>query len=401
MNRGKYPVVVVIWLIILLMMTATMSTAQDSAAGCSSSVTDCTLIITIPAGVNIRSLESDTFGQADPALPRTEIEVIGWLDATRTPLNAIAGGIWLVLATEDGELRAVKIDLVSKADGTPVTDAEAETTEQYGYDGSKFLPVREIPVPTPFPTMNPQNIVFPEMPDELTFSHPVFNSDALRYDAGDSETITVNQDQLLPLPLGELDADEYPILAELAVGDEEATYWLMADEERTPHPIYNDNTYPTTMSGIVVDIAREEGVPNGLSILLRTQTPQGNWYTLIMDIQNFVVTTPVDNTLYPTSLEDGINYYDLKAAFSTDKITTNNAAINVGDMVAFRFQNAHNFEPVGDGWSLVPREIELGYGLTGGFNAFIEAVDDGTISSEEAFLSVRISYENTFIVHAD
>lgn len=233
--------------------------------------------------------------------------------------------------------------------------------------------------------MDPADIVFPDVPDDLTFRLPYWDTAAKAMAYADPETVTVNPDQLLPIPIGFIEGDEAPALSLLGQYDD--------DEE------FDGNITPIYLTGIVMSIDLEPSVPNGQNITLRTQTPGGNWFTVQVGIQNYIRTISVDDAMNETLPEISNSIIDLRIAFSEDKITTGNVTIVPGDMIALRIFDADHFDPENAN-SLLPRSIEKHFGITTGLSGFMVAIDRGRLDPDgEVSIGPRISYEQIIMAH--
>jgi hypothetical protein len=378
MNRSHYSLSGAVTLVILL-LTLSLTLAQDTPP---------TLIITIPPGVNIRSLELSAFGQADSAFPRTDVEVVGWFDAADTPLAAFAGGIWLVLATEDGELRAVNADLVREADGTSVTDEEAETIKQYVYDGTEFVPVvtgsnapngDETAVAlTPNPTLDSATdlttrptefLAVPEVPDTIQFRYrdllQIYNGEV----GSDPETITVNRNHLLPIPLGLI-----------GQGDFAATDSISVWQEGRPA---NEEWRRIPLSGIILSIDRE---PNTAVyyILMYTATENGIPFFGYIEMNGTMNRLrPYDDnlTLVGTQADADI-LHSPSSVFSTDRITATRNIVP-GDQIVVTIYDVRepHHNPIGISYQVNAHINNIENGTPS--NIFAE-IDAGNIDSENA-----------------
>lgn len=317
MNWNQRHILNTVLLVLVLLLVFTVSLAQDSAG---------TLTVNIPNGVNVRNL-SDR--EVDGAFPRGETPVIGWFDAASTPFASLAGGLWLVIG-EDGE-HAVLASLVRKVDGTVVANAEAAATREYVYFNRQMMPADEVVLPTPVPTLRPEDIVFPEVPDEVTVGYIDRSSTSAYLTDGTpleyiEQTVAIASESLLPVPLGILERGQFPAIDHMV-------RWEAGDRAERQFP-------ERPIAGILLDIVVEDSdLPDQKQVYLLTQTPGGNWAVMYIRMAPvYVKLVPVDANLnLPTTPVEDIPYVEVRHWLSEDddkiRLDGGSADVVVGEEV--------------------------------------------------------------------
>lgn len=385
--------------------------------------------VVIPSGVNVRTLDANA--RAINGFSRTA-EVVGQFDApANTVFGRIRPGVWLVVVDGDGQQGAVHSALVTEQDSTPVTPEELTGTPVWtlevggiptpppvtatpegnntgsGGDGDddedqpQILPspapepnleVAEVVPGTQTPDGNVEVLEMPEAPNEMTFQQPYWDTNANAIAYLNPETIAVNQDQLLPIPFGFLEGDEAEVLDILRSGDDSLYV------NGAPYN-YEGNVKAVPLSGIVLSVDVEPGVPNGCNITMRTQTPRGTWFTFRVLIQNDIRSFAVDDTLASASPEP-TSSIDLRVACSEDSLQTRGARIVPGDHIVIRTEIADHFDPE-DAGSLIPRSIERRFGINGGLQPYMRAIDRGQLDPDTSVLTGRAALDHIVITHTD
>ncbi len=201
----------------------------------------------MPSGVNVRSLAADNFGSVISLPQTTNVGVLGWFDASGTPLESIADGTWLVLY--DGNY-AVKASLVSIAE-TALIDVP-----QYQYiDGTLIPPEVDEPEED---TSNRFEVTYADFcKGSFTWT---------------TQTVAINPNTMMPVPFGLIEPGVYPSIDEA-------------------------NSYSGVLSGIFVrswEVATIEGMRN---LIIAFPTEEDTWETVYISASNGFSLHPVNNEL--------------------------------------------------------------------------------------------------------
>ncbi|MCL4208844.1 hypothetical protein KJZ63_04430 [Patescibacteria group bacterium] len=325
--------------------------------------------VNIRGGVNVRSLDSSA-GTIN-SFPRGNAEVIGWFGATSGDnFGRIAAGLWFVVENA-GQTGAVYSGLVSQSDGTPLTADElnAAGVPQFTFEmGVPTPPAPEEPEVEASPTgeaseegedgvevaMAPETLSVPEVPATIQFRNRTLLQIFRGEQGSAQETITVNQGNVLPMPLGLISRGQSEITDSVSV-------WEEGNRD-------NEEWRRIPLSGIVLSVDQEPGT-EVYYITMRTATSNGVPFTALIRMEGFVRFSPVNDQLGLTISQDQANLLEqVNTRFATDRITGPTRQIIPGDNITltiFDVAEPHN-NP---------------FGITHTVNSTVNGVSDGTPSN--------------------
>lgn len=323
--------------------------------------------IVIESDVNVRALDSSAAIQRN--FPRGTADVVGWFAATEDDnFGAIQRGYWLV-ANNAGQLGAVFTGAVSEVDGSMLTPRELadSTLPQFTFEmgvPTPPAPEQHEAEPTDSPTteggdgvevaMASEALNVPELPATIQFRNRTLIQ-IFRGEQGSApETVTVNQENLLPMPLGLINEGEFQITDSVSV-------WQEGNRD-------NEEWRRIPLSGVILSVDQEPGT-QVYFITMRTATRNGTPFTALIRMEGFVRFSPVNDQLGLTISQDQANLLEqVNTRFSTDRITGPTRQIIPGDNITltiFDVAEPHN-NPLG---------------ITNTVNATVNGVSDGTPSN--------------------
>ncbi len=340
--------------------------------------------VVIEADDNVRTLDS-TAGLIRN-YPRGNADVIGWFAATDDDsFGEIQRGYWLVV-DNSGQLGAVFTGAVSEPNGSMLTPRELADSNLPQFTFNRGIPTPPAPegdaevevAPTDDNTdgdegvevaMAPEGLVAPEVPATINFRNrtllQIFNGEP----GSTSETVNVNAENLLPMPLGLVEQGYSEITDSVSVweeGDRSSEAW-----RRIP------------MSGIILSVDQEPGT-NVYLITMRTATENGTPFTALIRMEGIVRFSPVNDQLDLTiSQSEADIFQQVNTRFSTDRIMGPTRPIVPGDNITltiFDVAEAHN-NPLGITFTVNSRVNGVSDGTPS--NIFRQ-IDLGNINADEA-----------------
>lgn len=344
--------------------------------------------IIVGDGDNVRTLDSNA--DVIRNYPRGNADVIGWFAATDGDnFGAVQRGYWLVI-DNGGQLGAVFTGAVDETDGSMFTPRElAESSlPQFTF---------EMGVPTPpapegdaeveaAPTddnadgeegvevaMAPEGLIVPEVPATINFRNrtllQIFNGEQ----GSSQETVNVNQESLLPMPLGLIGEGDFAITDSVSV-------WEEGNRD-------NEEWRRIPMSGVVLSVDQEPGTQVYL-ITMRTATENGTPFTALIRMEGFVRFSPVNDQLELTISQEEANLLEqVNTRFSTDRILGPTRPIVPGDNITLTILDVAE-----------PHNNPLGITYT--VNSRVNGVSDGTPSNIFRQIDLGNIDTNTAVVYA-
>lgn len=320
--------------------------------------------------VNVRSLDSNASTLS--TFPRGNADVIGWFGATSADnFGRTAAGLWFVV-DNGGQLGAVYSNVVNEVDGTPLTADELTAAGIPQFTFEMGVPTPPAPEEEPeveaSPTgeaseegedgvevaMAPETLSVPEVPATIQFRNRTLLQIFRGEQGSAQETITVNQGNLLPMPLGLISRGQSEITDSVSV-------WEEGNRD-------NEEWRRIPLSGIVLSVDQEPGT-EVYYITMRTATSNGTPFTALIRMEGFVRFSPVNDQLGLTISQDQANLLEqVNTRFATDRITGPTRQIIPGDNITltiFDVAEPHN-NP---------------FGITYTVNSTVNGVSDGTPSN--------------------
>lgn len=328
-------------------------------------ITPGSLTVVIGSRDNVRSL-GDNFGNVDSSYPRGNYEVIGYF--TDGPLQSIAGGTWLVL---EGGQHAVYSGVVNEPDGSGVTDADAATTQLYEYDGSAYVPVveaeaapdatgdgdgddDEVATPNPTATELPDGLAIPEITHTVTATHYDMDGEFPYAEYPLTETtIDINQDSLLPFPLGIIPEGTSDV-TDMVDFEGEPDYKLFWERE--------------TVSGIILSIYEKHYRGDEFNYVeILTQTPGGNDVVMTVRLSTYIRFIPTtDMAQLAVPLNETEVLWNANNVADDGVITAPTRDLIPGDHIIIDINN-------------VDRDAKTPTGANRFLNAIMNKIGDGSI----------------------
>lgn len=325
--------------------------------------------VVIESDVNVRTLDSSAAIQRD--YPRGTADVVGWFVATEDDsFGAVQRGYWLVI-DNGGQLGAVFTGVVSEVNGSMLTPRELADSNLPQFTFEMGVPTPPAPAegdadveaaPTDAAgegdgeevAMAPEGLVVPEVPATIQFRNRTLIQVFSGEQGSAQETITVNQENLLPMPLGLISQGQFEITDSVSV-------WEEGNRD-------NEEWRRIPMSGIVLSVDQEPGT-QVYFITMRTATENGTPFTALIRMEGFVRFSPVNDQLRLTISQDQADILEqVNTRFSTDRINGPTRPIIPGDNITLTIFDVAE-----------PHHNPLG--ITNTVNSTVNGVSDGTPSN--------------------
>ncbi|MBN1915807.1 hypothetical protein JW796_02310 [Candidatus Dojkabacteria bacterium] len=281
----------------------------------------------------------------------------------RSALKVIAMAVVAGISSACSRLKTTlptPTDSVSTQVGTVEPATQVLTATVTPTEAPTATPTEVVPTPEP--------LAIPEVEDSLVFSYRTITQ-IVKNEPGSfgPETIIIDQDSRLPIPIGKIDPETANPRVLEALSKWEELYGIC---------------------GVVLSVDKDDSVPNIWYITLRTKTPNRTPFIVNARFDNKVSFDPRNQDFDPVGDqdEDSITLHGINSVFSPDKIVTpTGAVIGPGTIIAFPIENptAASNDPIGIAFQI----NAMANGVEDGTPSKIfDQIDNGIIDPENAFL---------------